>query len=118
MFVHFLGPALVRWRRRSAFPRCWSPVWLLCFGAVFGHACGALPPTPFIRPDPSNPNVAVPPVSYRSVVAPYVSLRPAKPGNWQQQNQRAASQGEMSGMHMPGMDMPGMKPDEHQGHQH
>ena len=37
---------------------------------------------------------------------------------WQQQNQNAASQGEMPGMQMPGMDMPGMKPDEHQGHQH
>ena len=118
MFVHFRGPALVRWRRRSAFSTCWSPAWLLCFGAVFGHACGALPPLPFLGPEPSNPNVAVPPVGYRSVIAPYVSLRPAKPGNWQQQNQRAASQGEMSGMHMPGMDMPGMKPDEHQGDQH
>jgi hypothetical protein len=52
------------------------------------------------------------------VIAPYVSLRPAKPGNWQQQNQRAASQGEMLGTQMPGMDMPGMKPDEHQGDQH
>lgn len=93
MFVYFCCPAFAR-RRRSAFSRCWLPAWLLCFGAVFGHACGALPPIPFLEPEPSNPNVAVPPVSYGSVIAPYVSLRPAKPGNWLQQNQRAAPQGE------------------------
>jgi hypothetical protein len=92
MFVN-RGPAFARWCR-SAFLRCWSPAWFLCFGAVFGHACGVLPPVPFLGPEPSNPKVAVPPVSYRSVIAPYVSLRPAKPINWQQQNQSVPPQGE------------------------
>lgn len=117
MFSHHLGV------KRLAFPRLRpiSPAsrWLsvICWALLVGRECMG-PPVPFTGPDPADPYVAVPPVSYRSVIAPYVSLRPAKPGNWQQQNQRAASQDEMPGMHMPGMDMPGMKPEEHQGHQH
>lgn len=89
--------------------------WLsgLCWALLIGRECVALPLVPFVGPNPANPYVPVPAVGYRSVIAPYVSLRPAKPGNWQEQNQRAASQGEM-----PGMDMPGTKPDGHQGHQH
>jgi len=117
MFVHIRGRALA-WRRRPAFPRCSSSAWLVCFGALLGQTCGVLPPIPFVGPDPANPDASAPPSSYRSVIAPYASLRPAKPAGWLQQNQRAAPQGEMPGMDMPGMDMPGMKPDGHQGHQH
>lgn len=93
MFAHFRGPAFPR-RRLPAFPRCCSQVWLLCFALVLGRACGAPPPVPFLGPEPSDPYVRVPLVSYQSVIAPYVSLRPAKPGNWQQQNQSVAPQGE------------------------
>jgi hypothetical protein len=96
MSVHFLGAAFPR-RRLAPLPGCGWQVWLLCFAFVFGRACG-LPP-PFFGPEPSNPNVRVPPVSYRSVIAPYVSLRPVKPGNWQQQNQSVAPQGETSAHH-------------------
>ena len=92
MFVHLRGPAFPR-RRRLAFPRCWLQAWLLCFALVLGRACGAPPPVPFIGPDPADPYVPVPSANYRSVIAPYVSLRPAKPGNWQQQNQSASPQG-------------------------
>jgi hypothetical protein len=93
MFAHLRGRAFSR-RLWSAFPRCWPQVWLLCFAFVLGRACGAPPPVPLLGPEPSNPYVRVPPVSYQSVIAPYVSLRPAKPGNWQQQNQSVAPQGE------------------------
>lgn len=70
--------------------------WLsaLCWALLLGRECIALPPTGFLGPDPADPYVPVPAVSYRSVIAPYVSLRPAMPGDWQQQNQRAAPEGE------------------------
>jgi len=91
MFARVLGAVFPR-QRRPALSRCWSQVSLLCFALVFGRACGAPPPI-FFGPDPSDPNVPVPPVSYQSVIAPYVSLRPAKPGNWEQQNESVAPQG-------------------------
>lgn len=71
----------------------------MCWAVLVGRECVALPLVPFVGPDPAAPYVPVPPVSYRSVIAPYVSLRPAKPGNWQQQNQRAAPQGEVPAHH-------------------
>lgn len=92
MFANLRGPAFLR-RRRAAFPRRRSQVHLLCFGLLLGRACGALPPVPFLGPEPSDPYVRVPAVSYQSVVEPYVSLRPAKPQNWKQQNESAAPQG-------------------------
>ena len=121
MFVTLRGRALAR-RRRPAFPRCSSSAWLVCLGALLGQTCGALPPIPFVGPDPANPDAPAPPSSYRSVISPYSSLRPAKPGGWLQQNQRAASQGGMSGMQMhgmetPGTEMPAMDHSGHQGHQ-
>jgi hypothetical protein len=93
MFDHLRGPAFPR-GRWLALPRCWSQVWLLCFAFVLGRPCGVPPPVPFLGPEPSDPYVPVPSVSYQSVIAPYVSLRPAKPGNWQQQTQSVAPQGE------------------------
>ena len=93
MVAHWRGPAFPR-RRPSAFPKCWSQIWLLCFAFALGRACGAPPTVPFRGPEPSDPFAPVPSVGYQSVIAPYVSLRPAKPGNWQQQNQSVAPQGE------------------------
>jgi hypothetical protein len=92
MIAYLRGLAFPQGPRR-ALSRCWSPAWLLCFGIVFGRACGAPPPVPFLGPEPSDPYVPVPSVSYQSVVAPYVSLRPAKPGDWQKQNESVAPQG-------------------------
>lgn len=109
-------PAAPSQLRRMSLGKRWLSA--LCWALLVGRECLALPPVPFIGPEPSDSYVRVPPAGYRSVIAPYASLRPAKPGNWQQQNQRAASQGEMPGMDMPGMDMPGMKHDGHQGHHH
>lgn len=85
------NPALPRLRRPlSAASRCTAVV---CWALLVGRGCLA-PPLVFLGPNPDDPYVPVPPVSYRSVVAPYVSLRPAEPGNWQQQNQSVAPQGE------------------------
>jgi hypothetical protein len=85
------NPALPRVRKPlSAASRCTAVV---CWALLVGRGCVA-PPLVFLGPNPADPYVPVPPVSYRSVVAPYVSLRPAEPGNWQQQNQSVAPQGE------------------------
>jgi hypothetical protein len=92
MFANLRGPAFLR-RRPRVFPRCYSQAWLLCFAFVFGRACGALPSVPFLGHEPSDPYVRVPAANYQSVVAPYVRLRPAKPGNWKQQNESVAPQG-------------------------
>jgi hypothetical protein len=92
MFDYLFGAAFLR-RRWLALPRCNWQVSLLCFAFVFGRACGALPPVPFLGPEPSDPYVRVPAASYQSVVGPYVSLRPTKPGNWKPQNESVAPQG-------------------------
>jgi hypothetical protein len=95
MTIYLCGPANVR-RRCSAFPRCWLA--MLCFAFVFGRNCG-LPPPSLFGPDPSNPYAAVPPVSYRSVIAPYESLRPVEPGDWVKQNEQVAPKAEAPAHH-------------------
>lgn len=90
--------------KRLALPRLQpiSPakrwVSVLCWALLVGRECVA-PPAPFIGSDPADPYVPVPPVSYRSVIAPYVSLRPAMPGNWRQQNQSVAPKGDAPAHH-------------------
>lgn len=51
---------------------------------------GCIPVTPLIGADPADPTVPVPPVRYRSGVAPYVSMRPTAPSGWKDQNERVA----------------------------
>ena len=80
--------------KNPAFPRLhWVSAicWAVLVVALFGKACAALP-LPFLGPEPADPYVPVPSVSYSSVIAPYVSLRPAKPGDWQKQNEFVAPQ--------------------------
>jgi len=97
MFSHFRVKRLAFPRPRPITPaKRWLPV--ICWALLLGRECIG-PPVPFMGPDPADPYVPVPSASYRSVIAPYVSLRPAKPGNWQQQNQRAAPQGEAPAHH-------------------
>lgn len=86
------NPALPRQRRPLLAASRFTAV--VCWALLVGRGCLAPPPVTFLGPDPADPYVPVPPVSYRPVVAPYVSLRPAEPGNWQQQNQSVAPQGE------------------------
>lgn len=90
MFAQLYRTAAARLRRPSP-RRCWPQAPLWCFVALFGKACAALP-LPFLGPEPADPYVPVPSVSYSSVIAPYVSLRPAKPGDWQKQNEFVAPQ--------------------------
>lgn len=53
---------------------------------------GCSPPLyPLVGADPADASVPVSAVGYRSVVAPYVSLRPTTPKAWREQNDRAAS---------------------------
>lgn len=81
------------WLRRPSSQWWWPQVSPWCFAALLGKACATLP-LPFLGPDPADPYVPVPYVGYRSVIAPYVSLRPTKPGDWQKQNQSVAPKGE------------------------
>jgi outer membrane protein TolC len=46
-----------------------------CIGALIGKASRVIA----FYPDPSDPGAPVPPVNYRSVIGPRVSLRPAQP---------------------------------------
>jgi len=46
-----------------------------CFGVLIGKTCAFIT----YGPDASDPAAPVPPVTYRAVTAPYISLRPAKP---------------------------------------
>jgi hypothetical protein len=51
-------------------------------------ACAQMPASPFIGPDPSNPQAAVRPVTYRSTVAGYTSQLPVEPRPWLEQHER------------------------------
>jgi len=72
-----------------------TPGWLVALAAVaivlMTQACSSrAPPSPFTGPDPSDPQAAVPPVTYRSTVGGYVSRRPVEPRTWSEQNQTVA----------------------------
>ena len=51
-------------------------------------ACFTAPREPYAGPDPSNPDVRVPAVDYRSTIGRYESRRPAEPAPWREQNER------------------------------
>lgn len=64
------------WRPRLlAWPRGRNHTLAFCFGALIGKSCAVFP----VGPDPSNPAARVPPVTYRPVISPYTSVRPAQP---------------------------------------
>jgi hypothetical protein len=58
--------------------------------AALAHGCTAITGPPSIGPDPFDPNVRVPAVSYRSTVAAYASQRPVEPRSWREQNESVA----------------------------
>ncbi len=62
------------------------PVALLLLAA----GCASAPPAPVAARDPSDPAASSAPVSYRGVVGPYQSRRPADPTPWREQNERVA----------------------------
>jgi hypothetical protein len=43
-----------------------------------------------LGPPPADPGARVPPVEYRSTLAPFTSRRPVGPGPWRQENERVA----------------------------
>jgi hypothetical protein len=43
-----------------------------------------------LGPPPADPGAGVPPVEYRSTIAPFTSRRPVEPGPWRQENERVA----------------------------
>lgn len=51
---------------------------------------GCVTTVPLVGADPADPGARVAGVGYRSTIAPYVSLRPASPVGWKDQNQRVA----------------------------
>jgi hypothetical protein len=84
--------------RYAAFFRRWA---LLCpprFEALAAAAtlalliagCAAAPPQSFGGPDPSDSDVRVPAVRYRSTLGPFTSQRPVEPTAWREQNERVA----------------------------
>lgn len=62
---------------------------IAAIATVAGLLAGCIPTAPLIGADPSDPNVPVAGVNYRSGIVPYSSMRPATPAGWKDQNQRA-----------------------------
>ena len=73
-------------------PRFGAALRLAAIGvmAALAQACSAGATAPVGGPDPSDPSVRVPPASYRSSIAGYVSQRPVAPRSWREQNERVA----------------------------
>ena len=63
---------------------------LVAGGALAG--CANVPPGPILA-DASDPTLAARPVPYRSVVANYVSRRPADPEDWRERNRQVSRSG-------------------------
>lgn len=67
-------------------------IWLLLAFAASALS-GCMPATTHMASaDPADPAAKVAPVSYRSTIAPYTSLRPAAPAAWRDRNQAVTPQ--------------------------
>jgi hypothetical protein len=64
---------------------------LVCLSAGVG-GCSAVSAQQRVGLAAADPHAPVPPVAYRSVVAPYSGQRPVEPLPWREQNQRVAPQ--------------------------
>src|SRR5436190_1990819 len=63
---------------------------------------GCVPATTQIAgADPADPAAKVPPVGYRSTIAPYSGLRPASPAPWRDRNEAVTPQPSQSGRSAP-----------------
>ncbi len=51
---------------------------------------GCMSGVPLAGADPADPAAKTAAIGYRSVVAPYASLRPRAPASWREQNDRVA----------------------------
>jgi hypothetical protein len=95
MFAHYFrsSPGSVRSGRVKQSLRQWScrAATLSVLGSTLA-ACAAAPAAPLAGPDPSHPDVRVPPARYRSTIGTYLRQRPVEPGPWGEQNQRVTPQ--------------------------
>ncbi len=67
-------------------------IWLL-LGFAAPALSGCMPATTHMASaDPADPAAKVAPVSYRSTIAPYTSLRPATPAPWRGRNEAVTPQ--------------------------
>jgi hypothetical protein len=64
--------------------------WAVMAAIAVGLSGCAATGAPVVGPDPSDPNVRVPRVGYRSTIGSYTSQRPVSPVPWQEQNRRVA----------------------------
>lgn len=80
----------VRRATRGAQPRSPRPARFAVFAALALLAGCTAAGAPVVGPDPSDPNVRVPAVGYRSTLGIYVGRRPVAPGDWREQNERVA----------------------------
>ena len=60
--------------------------------ALLIAGCAAAPPQPFGGPDPSDSDVRVPAVRYRSTFGSFMSQRPVEPTDWKGTNERITPQ--------------------------
>lgn len=74
---------------RSAGGSRWAAMPFRLAAAATLVALGACSGPP-VLPDAADPAAPVPPASYRSTVAPYVSRRPVEPQPWLEQNRGVA----------------------------
>ncbi len=88
MFTHSHVRRVRKGKRRIP-PRSGSNWIALIAAASLLGGCTATS-APFVGPDPSDPNVRVPPAAYRSTIGSYTSQRPVSPSDWREQNQRVA----------------------------
>jgi hypothetical protein len=85
---HWAIFTVISGRQTSLIPR-------LSASAVVGAllivgACTASLAQPLFGPPAADPSARVPPVDYRSTLAPFTSRRPAAPGPWREENERVA----------------------------
>ena len=62
----------------------------ILIGLLCPLLAGCAVTTPVKNPDPADPTAKVARVGYAPTTRPYVSLRPAAPVEWREQNQRVA----------------------------
>jgi hypothetical protein len=89
MFAHFHAKsAALRGRHLESFRKRLTPVIGVAALCLLTAACVTTPSAPYAGPDPSDPDIRVPAVGYRSTIGRYTSRRPVEPAPWREQNER------------------------------
>src|SRR5262249_8244925 len=76
LFAHISTRPAALGRRKPASAPGWPAALAAVVLGLMMQACSSAPPSPLTGPDPSDPQAAVPPATYRSTVGGYVSRRP------------------------------------------